>query len=129
MLEPHSCQTGSARTTHEVNQHRFGLVVSCVAGEHVGWQCRKTRVARPSLEVRPRFNGHHPKFGRSPESLGNVTNEVKIVGGVSPKTVVYVPCGDWPSRSNGEEEKGERVGSTRDSTVKMVYLRERAPFK
>jgi hypothetical protein len=38
--------------------------------------------------------------------------------------MVYVPCGDRSPRSNGEEEKGERVGSTRNSTVKTVSLWE-----
>jgi hypothetical protein len=80
------------------------LVVGGVAGQHVGWQCRKTRFARPRLEVRPSCDAHHPKFRSGPERLSDVTNELKFAGGVSPKTVINVPCGDWSFRSNGKEK-------------------------
>jgi len=110
---PHARQTIDSRPTHEVEQHRFGLIIGGVAGEDTGWKHGKACGPGARFEVGTVVEGNAVCNELGSKSTTDFGDEVRLCRRFGPKPVVDMVCGRRQTCGDRKNHESHRVGASR----------------
>ncbi len=109
----HGGQAVGAGAAQEVEEHRLGLIVGGVPGEHIRGKRLVACGPSPSLEVGAGWHLHPDRMESGSPLRGDVGHHHAVLGRAGPQAVVDVDRADLTAGFHGQHEQCEGVSATR----------------